>query len=1218
MATSSDSAGAGTPIQARQWARQWARRTLVAVTLLALLEAYWASRLELSLGLAAVASGWTMLTALVVSAEAASLALAALCRRLWSRHSGWLVVALLSPWAWLTAASLLSGKRISAEAGVVLMKVGLALALVLAGRFAVAMAVEIARRPKGAVRLGWTLITGVALIGGSWADNRVHVGLYPAFHLVLGSVVLGAAVLLALLWCPVERLRWRPVPSAAVLLFCALVPWWGADADADTLVSFTNGLLPKARQGAVLLSDWVTVPADDRHVDGRRSVVVASPPPRNLLADPTALDGEAWSGSRNWTAVGPGRWAIDGGGATAHQLLARDALVGQPLAASVRVRLVSAAAGESSEVATVTLALDDPGRPARRQLSQPLSYEWVELALTLADTTAPERSDLPATERDEHALDPLSISPEIGVAWKVPVPLRWHELANNAQLPQGSQPLMLLEDGRELGPVCPMHRTIREVGGGLYSHWSDQLIFSTSDGSDPRSNGRQYSLVDPAYLTAASHDPGLLLELTVEGLSAAAELEIADFSAVAVLPEDPRRLALSLAGEFAFTPTAAAGIAGLRSATHNVILVVLDALRDDHVGPGADGVSLTPRIDALAAEGLRFTTTYSPSDYTGRSVPCLVTGLPLQVTLAAADHGLPLPTFLDRLGAVGLETYSNGSDYVLHKFRHLLIGPWFGAAQHGSNEQKSEHLAEEVLTFVEAQQGEPFAVYTHWSYAHVPRSRNMVDDYAREVAHADDKVGLLIDGLRAAGVWDSTLLIITADHGYGLGEGFRFLGAQGCGERSLRVPLIMHVPGLQPPGTQVAEVVSLLAVVPSVLDLLAPEAQGLMADRSLFSLVLDAADPRRFSGGTAFSDMGSSFMTRSGGYKLAEDDSLRTAMVFDSVADPEERTPLLDTARRIQLQRVRDAEWARQARLSQALIAAQVDGVAPEALLAFQVRRGAAADVGSLLRRLWLYNAATRTFLLDQILRRGLRDQGAALDSLVRESFDAEDQQLLVMRGWCSASGALAELETQYSQLGPAARLLLADLALEMDFSEAPGLLDQIEADALALWSAGVGLESLEERRVALGLTAAAAHQPVERLGPVKDALVELFNRWMVAVDPGPYFSCLRMRRFTAVRLLDVFRDKPVPEDLGRAETLLRNRYFAARIPEMCRRLDSDQARSWLLDELAHWSVRDEKPPGKFLFLVVPVLRNFADAEFRRRADETIQARFPSVQLVEQ
>ena len=55
--------------------------------------------------------------------------------------------------------------------------------------------------------------------------------------------------------------------------------------------------------------------------------------------------------------------------------------------------------------------------------------------------------------------------------------------------------LQLLENGEALGPAHSLHADIAAQGGGRYSHWGDYLVFSARDGSDPRTNGRLYTLI---------------------------------------------------------------------------------------------------------------------------------------------------------------------------------------------------------------------------------------------------------------------------------------------------------------------------------------------------------------------------------------------------------------------------------------------------------------------------------------------------------------------------------------------------------------------------------------------------------------------------------------------------------------------------------------------------------------------------------------------------
>lgn len=61
--------------------------------------------------------------------------------------------------------------------------------------------------------------------------------------------------------------------------------------------------------------------------------------------------------------------------------------------------------------------------------------------------------------------------------------------------PQAST-LRLFEDGRPLGPAHSIHQEIADRGAGRYSHWAGQLRFSSSDNSDPRTNGRAYTVVE--------------------------------------------------------------------------------------------------------------------------------------------------------------------------------------------------------------------------------------------------------------------------------------------------------------------------------------------------------------------------------------------------------------------------------------------------------------------------------------------------------------------------------------------------------------------------------------------------------------------------------------------------------------------------------------------------------------------------------------------------
>ena len=79
------------------------------------------------------------------------------------------------------------------------------------------------------------------------------------------------------------------------------------------------------------------------------------------------------------------------------------------------------------------------------------------------------------------------ISPEESHCFVAAVP-EW--LTSDAA---GHSALIVSEDGRVLPHGHAAHTDIRQLGGGRYSHWGAQVYFSSSDGSDPRTNGRRYT-----------------------------------------------------------------------------------------------------------------------------------------------------------------------------------------------------------------------------------------------------------------------------------------------------------------------------------------------------------------------------------------------------------------------------------------------------------------------------------------------------------------------------------------------------------------------------------------------------------------------------------------------------------------------------------------------------------------------------------------------------
>lgn len=120
--------------------------------------------------------------------------------------------------------------------------------------------------------------------------------------------------------------------------------------------------------------------------------------------------------------------------------------------------------------------------------------------------------------KQEIILAPTAITNENGLAYIAVLPrtsyLLFSVSGDSVHNPQQAK-TVLFEDERLLGPAHAVHDAIRTAGQGRFSHWGATLYFSTSDNSDPRTNGRAYK----AVVTATSS--GLFLGVSLIGLAAA-------------------------------------------------------------------------------------------------------------------------------------------------------------------------------------------------------------------------------------------------------------------------------------------------------------------------------------------------------------------------------------------------------------------------------------------------------------------------------------------------------------------------------------------------------------------------------------------------------------------------------------------------------------------------------------------------------------------------
>lgn len=118
-----------------------------------------------------------------------------------------------------------------------------------------------------------------------------------------------------------------------------------------------------------------------------------------------------------------------------------------------------------------------------------------------------------------------------------------------------------------------------------------------------------------------------------------------------------------------------------------------------------------------------------------------------------------------------------------------------------------------------------------------PRSTAHLD-YMRAILAVDDSVGRVLDALERTGRLENTAVIFTSDNGFFLGE-HRRGDKRLAYEESIRIPLLVRLPGVARPGARIEKMALNIDVAPTLLDLAGAEIPETMQGRSLAPLLRD-------------------------------------------------------------------------------------------------------------------------------------------------------------------------------------------------------------------------------------------------------------------------------------------------------------------------------------------------------------------------------------------
>ena len=279
----------------------------------------------------------------------------------------------------------------------------------------------------------------------------------------------------------------------------------------------------------------------------------------------------------------------------------------------------------------------------------------------------------------------------------------------------------------------------------------------------------------------------------------------------------------------------------------SVVLVSVDTLRADRLPAYGYAKGETPNFDRLAREGVVFEDAYSHCPLTLPSHASLLTGLlpPRHGVRDNAGYALggsarPLAV---RFREKGLATGAAVSSFVLRAATG--IGRGFDryddaierdAAIEDAGEQQRDgaRAVSSLLDWIDTQRGRRFFAFLHIYEPHAPydppspfRERFATRPYDGEVAYADALVGRFLDGLRERGLLDAAAVAFVSDHGEALGDHGEREHGFFLYRETVRVPLIVRLPGGAGGGRRVKGPVGLVDVAATLLDLAGLAADGL-------------------------------------------------------------------------------------------------------------------------------------------------------------------------------------------------------------------------------------------------------------------------------------------------------------------------------------------------------------------------------------------------------
>ena len=289
----------------------------------------------------------------------------------------------------------------------------------------------------------------------------------------------------------------------------------------------------------------------------------------------------------------------------------------------------------------------------------------------------------------------------------------------------------------------------------------------------------------------------------------------------------------------------------------NLVVITIDTLRADHLGCYGYSQIHTPNIDSFAADNVKFERAFTPIPITLPSHTVIFTGTYPMLNgmhdFSGNRLGAQQQTLASVLKAHGYTTGAVVASAVLDSRFGLNRGFDFYYDHFDFNRLEESNLdemerpgnvvADQALDWLSKNYQTRFFLWMHLYDPHYPyrppapySEEYKSHPYDGEIAFADEQVGRLLRFLKEKNLYHNTLVVLSGDHGEGLGEHGEATHGFFIYNSTLRVPLLFHLPPTTP-AHQITRHVSTIDIMPTILEILKVPVPREVQGESLLPLI---------------------------------------------------------------------------------------------------------------------------------------------------------------------------------------------------------------------------------------------------------------------------------------------------------------------------------------------------------------------------------------------